>query len=446
MNIQNILTINVVFWFLFGHFIIFMYEGWYHVEWFMEQTETMTNDGFSSSDTFLDHINDYGLKLIQLNVSNSTQSVFIHPQYHGYRLHYQYHLLESELCDPYEFAGLGNVLNQYWGARAIAYFLNYDFKWNICEKLKPFPKYNDTQKSFSSFLPKQKHIYNQSFAPNLMLYADKNKVDTEYIHPSSLLFLYYNKYYAHIMKTDYENAFKEYYESNKISAQSQHKFNSDSDIVIHIRCGDVFQYMSMDKNILPQYGFLTTNYIKYSVTNGTKTAFNINWIKDKISKNTTIFILSQLTAKSSRSHEKGYAKQCNYLVKYLVNNSFALFFQPAKIEIMYDTDINNDFYFMMNAPLLICSPSSFCLSAAIANTNGYSILPSYGTWGTNLNDITNITKHYSDIYSNDMIVKHSKYLPQKHVIVESLKTKWHINNFKDYGYQIENLSKYLVDH
>eukprot|EP01084_Bolivina_argentea_P315742 547120_1 len=245
MNIQNILTINVVFWFLFGHFIIFMYEGWYHVEWFMEQTETMTNDGFSSSDTFLDHINDYGLKLIQLNVSNSTQSVFIHPQYHGYRLHYQYHLLESELCDPYEFAGLGNVLNQYWGARAIAYFLNYDFKWNICEKLKPFPKYNDTQKYFSSFLPKHKHIYHKSeFAQNLMLYADRRTYNPSYMFTCSLLFVYYNKYYAHIMKNGYENAFKKYYESNNKSDELhalQHQFNTDGDIVIHIRCGDVFE-------------------------------------------------------------------------------------------------------------------------------------------------------------------------------------------------------------
>eukprot|EP01084_Bolivina_argentea_P263474 445954_1 len=109
----------IFFWSLL---VSFKYRDWYYVDWFMH-IETMTNDRFHSSDTFFDHINDYGLKLIHLNVSNSTESVFVHPQYDGYRLHYQYHLLESKLCGFYVNVGLGNVLHQYWGGRAIAYLL-----------------------------------------------------------------------------------------------------------------------------------------------------------------------------------------------------------------------------------------------------------------------------------------------------------------------------------
>eukprot|EP01084_Bolivina_argentea_P315745 547127_1 len=439
MYLRNALILAISF--------LLFYSAMLYVSSKMAQIDDFISE---PSDTFLDHINDYGLKLMQLNASNSTESLFVHPQNTHYHLHYEFHLLKSILCWS-EKTGIGNVLAQYWGARAIAYFLNYDFEWNICTNdTSYFPKYNDTQKYFSSFLPKHKHIYHKSeFAQNLMLYADRRTYNPSYMFTCSLLFVYYNKYYAHIMKNGYENAFKKYYESNNKSDELhalQHQFNTDGDIVIHIRCGDVFEFMSMDNNKLPEYGFLTANYMKYSVTNATKIAFNIDWIEDKISENTTIFILSQLTSGSLRGHERKYAKQCSYLIKYMVKNSFSLFFKPAKIEIMYDTDINNDFYLMMNAPLLICSPSSFCLAAATANTDGYVIMPSYGSWKMNLNDITNITKNYSDVYSNDMIVKHSKYLPQKHVIVESLKTKWHINNFKDYGYQIENLSKYLVDH
>eukprot|EP01084_Bolivina_argentea_P295107 507988_1 len=324
----------------------------YHDNWFTvtEQLTTkfsMINDEFSSSserliasDTFFDHIDDYGLKLMQLNISNSTNSIFIHHQIEGYRLHYEYHLLEHTLCHD-EGGGLGNILNKYWGGRAIAYFLNYDFKWNTCKKLP-----HDKQKFFFSFLPKQQQNYNKSMSNYLMLFADRNKYHTQYIHPSSLLFLYYNKYYPHIIKNDYENAFQQYYESNNKSHELKHMFTSDNDIVIHIRCGDLLYYMSLDidDNPLPHYGFLTANYLKYSVTNGITTAFDIDWIKNKISENTTIFIVSQLTKGSLRNHENIYAKQCNYLVKSLINNSFALFFQPAKIKIMYDTDINNDFY------------------------------------------------------------------------------------------------------
>eukprot|EP01084_Bolivina_argentea_P209067 356214_1 len=108
------------------------------------------------SNTFMDHLNDYGLKLSYTNsIISKPNSILSHFQHPSYRLHYASHIFEDLLCEGH---GLGNILNLYWGGRAIAYWLKYDFQWNVCETFNNYSKYSDKHTYFSSFLPKHKYL------------------------------------------------------------------------------------------------------------------------------------------------------------------------------------------------------------------------------------------------------------------------------------------------
>ena len=104
------------------------------------------------------------------------------------------------------------------------------------------------------------------------------------------------------------------------------------------------------------------------------------------------------------------------------------------INIVYDGNINYDYLRMVIAPLLICSPSTFCLHPAIANGN-HVILPKYGPWITSL-------------FSKNENVS----------IIDSVKNDWYVSCVNDYKEEylpknkinstidIDLLSKYLCQH
>eukprot|EP01084_Bolivina_argentea_P136346 240132_1 len=402
---------------------------------------------YKENDTFWKHVNDLGLTLNNDIFSNNSLQFIKHSQIGKYGIHKQSNMFEHLSCN-FEQLGLGNILTQYWGSRALSHWNNYNFKLNLCAKYPTQSKYTFKNKYFSAYLPKQLNI-TKSDNKYSMLYAKRCTDNPGFVHESSVLFTFYNKYFANIINKDYNNAIKQFYIDNNLT----HKISltnvfSDlhSDIVIHIRCGNIIKLSIKGEYLDGRYGILTTNYIKYSVSNAMKSIFNIDWIKDRINCKTKIWILSQLTKHSLRPHELNMNKDCKYLINYIVNNSLSQFFHPAQTIIVYDTDINDDFYRMVNAPLLICSPSTFCLSAGMGNINGYVIMPNFGPW-IHMDDITNITMNYSDIYSEGMLAKHSKFLPTNHLIVDTLKHKWHVNKIQQYNdelkYDVNKLSYYL---
>eukprot|EP01084_Bolivina_argentea_P215043 365050_1 len=265
-------------------------------------------------DTFLSHLSEYGLILINISNKSNEFDTYIHPQYKdGYILHKNNSsnslLFELNICVGSDM-GFGNMLAKYWGAFAISFFLNYNFKWTICATKSKLEPYHSKEKYFSSFLPKY-YENNKNSNGNLMILANRNKYATSYIFTCSLAFVYYNKYIApYTTNNIYNKALISYYEFNKKTIPS---INTNSDIVIHYRCGNIIRFAKIN----PQYGLLTTNFIKYSVN-------NTNFIK--ITSNTTIYILSQLSKNSLRAHEQKSMKDCNYLINYIVNNSLLSFF------------------------------------------------------------------------------------------------------------------------
>eukprot|EP01084_Bolivina_argentea_P313556 542993_1 len=406
---------------------------------------------------FLSNLHKY--KLFISNLSNNTNipipNILYYSQYSDYYIHTNSNTFIFTMCES-DGLGIGNILSKYWAARATAFWFDYNFEWNLC-KSKSFQQKYFSKKLFMSFFSKnvisKKRSHSTSFLFPVIYAKTHNMYLTQYIHPTSLLFLFYNKYYTNILNSQYIQSITSYYQYNNL----QHKIeltnvfdDIHSDIVIHIRCGDIIHSLGKYNK---HYGFLTTQFLKYSVTNATQIAFGINWMDSKITKQTTIWIVSQLSAKSLRPHERYVGKQCSYLVNYLADNCLKEFFFPAHVKIKYDSDINDDFYKMINAPLLICSTSSFCLQAAIANKRGYVVLPKFGSW-VDLELVTKIDKNYSDWYSNDIfhIARHSKLLPSNNVIVANIETKWFLNKVRDYNEDHEDrsnitrLAQYLVTH
>ena len=89
---------------------------------------------------------------------------------------------------------------------------------------------------------------------------------------------------------------------------------------------------------------------------------------------------------------------------------------------------------MIRAPLLFCSPSTFCFNAAIANVDGIVVIPNRGAW-INL------------IASG---VTNSTLIPQNQLIVETMQNKWHCNELntktRDLTAFARELAPYLVSH
>ena len=190
--------------------------------------------------------------------------------------------------------------------------------------------------------------------------------------------LYYNPIMINLIIQDTHNALDRYFESMKNVGHTQNKladplWTSDRDIVIHFRCGDV---LSERKTT---YGFVTSLYFQrafeiISELYGTNSLF-------EDTPNITIWFLSQLGKNSLRrtmNQERKNANGCNQLV-YGYVKELQKMVSPATIVINGNDLLSVDFYRMVYAPNLICSMSSFCESAALANANNV-IMPIYGPW------------------------------------------------------------------
>ena len=344
-------------------------------------------------------------------------------------------LIIYELCKTAQ--GYGNGLSVYWGVRSLSFWMNYKFAIQCDDYFKHLEK----KKLMSAFLPFKTNITHSSNKKNEIYYPLIDRVPKQHtvIHTTSLLLLYYNQYFQKIMHSEMKTAIIDYYNFNDKTVNNN--FNKN-DITIHIRCGDVLQIMHKTKNW--DYGFLTLNYYKY-IMNVT------NW-KSKITENTTIYILSQLNKKGVRKGEIQTLNDCNYLINYIVDNGLNKIFKPGKIKIMYDTDVNDDYYRMLNTPFLICSPSTFCFNVGAANINAkYVIIPNRGAWFNFINIDPNYRNNFT-INNQYIIAKNSKLIPSNQLIIDTdIFTNWHCNKipYKNRnGYNqfefTKQLAQYLV--
>eukprot|EP01084_Bolivina_argentea_P312001 540123_1 len=195
----------------------------------------------------------------------------------------------------------GNMLNQYWTSRAIAFWLGYNWRLinvlpsneNVNKQCPKFSKLQDSLKHaiyrrinktfldgkhFMSFFPKsitfnhlkhnkisQKQLYNiQHF-----IYAAASHETSyclDWTTECELFFTFYNPYFVKHIITDTHNAINTYYNSKNKNNLIQMQ---DSDIVIHLRCGDVISLGWPN----PEYGFQTLSYYSFIINYAKKMGF-----------------------------------------------------------------------------------------------------------------------------------------------------------------------------
>ena len=176
-------------------------------------------------------------------------------------------------------------------------------------------------------------------------------------------------YFNHVLIPSIHDAFNEYmlFIYNKTSEEIRDDiFTSDKDIVLHYRCGDI----ALVDN-LKRHGFLSMSYYKEALDrSGWNKYLNSN------QENLTVWVVTQ---------QNNY--KCVQIVEAAMPSIIELF-KPARVEIVKHKQTfgiegvkaqNMDFFRMANAPLLLCSTSTFCDQAAIGNINQV-MFPSIGCW------------------------------------------------------------------
>lgn len=325
---------------------------------------------------------------------------------------------------------MGNWLSKYWLTRSITYWMNYDFiSVNHMQQIDA--------NSFRHFLPNhtmRRVISNQSSVQFAIWPDSSNKMDCRWAHPCPLIFAAYNRYFQPLVNRDMVQALNDYYiyQNRTYKRLVITSAMTENDIVIHIRCGDV---LSVGHN---QYGFLTRKFYEYAASNATMEKFGIDWKQNRIREDTNVWLISQLSSKSLRPTETHLIESCKIFVVDLAEKLFKKIFAPATINIQYDSDVNDDYYKMINAPLLMCSTSTFCFHAAIANVDGIAILPSDGPWSNLMRVMGNAPQ----------------VMPANHIVIDAKKRGWYcMSKSKSCMHRYPKLSEtahktaqYIIDH
>eukprot|EP01083_Nonionella_stella_P167629 563890_1 len=332
----------------------------------------------------------------------------------------------------------GNMLSVYWGIRSLAYWSTYQF---MIRDLKQIHDRLHKDTVFTYYLPSSITTRTTSAKERYhskLLYPDI--VPREWkgnIHTTSMLFMYYNPWFHRIIHYETLGALNRFYEANNRSAPRIE--STDTHVVIHIRCGDILWNM-LQSNPFIDYGFLTMSYyvyvMKFVMTNS-------QFINFGITKNSTVYVISQLTNYSLRTGEQKAEYYCNYLVNRIVELGFNTIFAPAKVQIISKSDENDDYYRMINAPLLFCSPSTFCLNAALGNVKGLVIIPTVGPWiDLRVIDSKSIRfPNYNYIFGNgsNFIIK-TELLPSNHVLIDTNSSGFHCHQIPTHNEEHQTLS------
>eukprot|EP01083_Nonionella_stella_P228935 810897_1 len=130
--------------------------------------------------------------------------------------------------------------------------MNYNFKINC----KNYYNGADKNKYFSAFLPfsiasnanidRPIDVINENKTiVTFMAGVDPVPAQHGTVHPTSLIFMYYNAYFQKIMNYEMVKASIDYYQHIKQNNRRImiDKMSETNDIVIHFRCGDVLQLM-----------------------------------------------------------------------------------------------------------------------------------------------------------------------------------------------------------
>eukprot|EP01083_Nonionella_stella_P124258 375101_1 len=377
---------------------------------------------FPNETTFYNNLKTYRLTLMY-GKPQKGGSYFSHPINRGVTIHRKQRTIGFWQRGPVH--GFGNGLSVYWGSRALAFWMNYN--WQMNSQLYYNSLSGETNHVMSAFLPHHKRItwnINDSLDATLYFMPGIDKGQHDVMHPTSLIFLWYNPYFQVIMHQEYMSAMHSFYEhTNRLETAKRMKQEmwENNDVVIHVRCGDVLQLMHNVKDW--DYGFLTMNHYRYVITDGIEQIFGIHWHKDKINNDTTVWIISQLSNKSARKGEISAMKDCDYLINYIVDNALKDIFHPATVYIGYDSDVNDDYWRMLVAPLLICSPSTFCFNAGMGNMDGIVIIPNRGAWM----DFRLVDEKYNETSDGLVVLAKSKLIPENQIIVDTERDGFHCN-------------------
>eukprot|EP01083_Nonionella_stella_P029038 80025_1 len=302
--------------------------------------------------------------------------IFFDMEYNNPRLIY---------CAGISLAGIGNHLAQYWTARAVGFWLGYDFQMMDNAKdqrcweggaIDMHDKYFSNT-TWSYYLPKHSHdsVYSHYATDNaarhrIFLWITQTLVALakrdgwiKYCYKGMIRLFWYNELYVRTVIRDTHRALDQYFASTDTSVP----VIGANDAVIHFRCGDILQAGGNE------YGFMTIAYYKQAF---------MNW---KWTEDTTVHLLTQLGNNSLRTDdllglnlERRNQDKCTQIAtEYVVELQKLV--MPAQIVIHGNDLMDDDFYMMVHAPLLICSESTFCGQAALANTN-HVVMPIYGPW------------------------------------------------------------------
>eukprot|EP01084_Bolivina_argentea_P155533 271030_1 len=313
-----------------------------------------------------------------------------------------------EFCSPQ--LGVGNFLAHYWFTRSVSLFLNIDFK--VRPKCKRFYRF-----FWKSFIPnlrdyvpnsKYQYIFNELHITyqdrinwidmNINICKQHNK-KLDYVFTNNMRLLYHNNLFQkHFVIDEINTAYTNWFKENWYNVTKQKYFNTSNDIVIYYRCGDIFSASGNNKD----YGVLSLSFYEK--------AFQL--IKTKLMKyeptnsSITIWFITQFIQKNS--FQKRHPKHCrniidNYIVPALMDIA-CIIFNRSKMNIKWivrgnETNFNIDYYLLVTAPILICSDSSFCSTAALANGNKMIIMP-YHSYLYQYNDVINSPSEYFHLSSN----------------------------------------------
>merc|ERR1711976_244722 len=128
---------------------------------------------------------------------------------------------------------------------------------------------------------------------------------------------------------------------------------------------------------------------------------------------------------------------------------FEPLFHPAQVKLV-NAHLIADFDLMVHTSLLICSPSTFCFHAALANMNGLVVLPAYGPW-VDFRALPHTSVSNSDNTSY-VLAEGSALLPPNHVLIDTRRAGFHCNGMHvpskmaPLAEYAAELARYLVAH
>ena len=264
----------------------------------------------------------------------------------------------------------GNLLSAYWSCRAYSIYKQSDFKFSIYMKIgnKYHDSVNSINKNLFKFFPlnikfsEKYKIYNNSFNNCISItdeYSITNfksnnyDIDDFFENKENRLFLYFSHMYLGAWDNIIE-VIQEESNSNIINYLKNINTNfpiyEQNEIVIHFRCGNV-----LSGHTHPDYYLLKFKYFKDNIDNNCK-KITIIWKIDYQDKNTKketgrygrdLFVISELK-------------------KYLELN--------LNIEVNIHNSYFSDLIYMIYAPKLIITPSSFSFWPCIMSKH-ISIVP-----------------------------------------------------------------------